>query len=74
VVVGGFWLRLLDTGFKNTPKEFIAEGDKVVAICDVELAGDHVESADLLTFDEHGKLMRFETIGGYELMDRAFPR
>jgi ketosteroid isomerase-like protein len=72
--VGGFWMRLLDKGFKNTPKEFIAEGDKVVAICDVELAGEHVESADLLTFDEHGKLMRFETIGGYELMDRAFPR
>ena len=72
--VGGFWMKLLEKGFKNTPREFIAEGNKVVAIGDVELDGEHVESADLLTFDEEGRLARFETIGSYELMDRAFAR
>ena len=72
--VGGFWMNLLEKGFKNTPREFIAEGNKVVAIGDVELDGEHVESADLLTFDEEGRLARFETIGSYELMDRAFAR
>jgi uncharacterized protein len=72
--VGGFWMKLLERGFKNTPREFIAEDNKVVAICDVELDGEHVDSVDLLTFDDGGRLMRFETIGSYELMDRTFAR
>ena len=72
--VGGFWMKLLEKGFKNTPREFIAEGDKVVAICDVEVQGEKVQSADLLTFDADGKLMRFETFGGEELLNRMFAR
>jgi ketosteroid isomerase-like protein len=72
--VGGFWMKLLEKGFKNTPKEFIAEGNKVVAICDVEAQGEHVEAVDLLTFDDEGKLIRFETFGGEALLDRMFAR
>jgi len=72
--VGGFWMKLLEKGFKNTPQQFIAEGNNVVAICDVEVQGEHVQSADLLTFDDDGKLMRFETFGGEELLNRTFAR
>ena len=72
--VGGFWMKLLEKGFKTTPKEFIAEGDKVVVLSEVELNGEKARSADVLTYDASGKLIRFESIGGEELLDRAFPR
>jgi ketosteroid isomerase-like protein len=72
--VGQFWMKLLEKGFKNTPREFIADGSKVVAICDTEVGGEHVDSVDLLTFDDAGMLMRFETFGGEELLNHTFPR
>ena len=72
--VGRFWMGLLEKGFKNTPREFIADGNKVVALCDIEVAGEHRESADLLTFDDDGRLIRFETFGDQDLMNRTFAR
>ena len=72
--VGGFWMKLLEKGFTTNPMEFIAEGDKVVVLSEVELSGEKARSADVLTYDAGGKLIRFESIGGEELLDRAFPR
>jgi ketosteroid isomerase-like protein len=72
--VGGFWMKLLEKGFKTSPKEFIAEGDKVVVISEVELDDEKAPSADVLTYSADGKLVRFESIGGEDLLDRAFPR
>jgi len=72
--VGGFWMKLVEKGFRNTPKEFIAEGDRVVVMCDVELDGQRSESADLLSYDGEGRLIRFQSFGGETQLDRAFPR
>ena len=72
--VGGFWMKLVEKGFKNTPREFIADGDKVVVICDVEVDGQQSETSDLLDYDSTGKLVRFQSFGGETQLDRAFPR
>lgn len=72
--VGGLWTKFLEKGFQTTPKEFIAEGDKVVVVADTRLAGEQAESVNLLSYDGDGKLIRFETFGGEELVNRAFPR
>jgi ketosteroid isomerase-like protein len=72
--VGGFWMKLVEKGFTTTPKEFIAEGNRVVVLCDVELDGDRAESLDLLSYNDDGQLVRFETFGGEAQLDRAFPR
>lgn len=72
--VGGFWMKLVEQGFRTTPLQFIAEGDTVVVLCDTELAGEHARSLDLLSYDSDGKLIRFETFGGEALLDRTFPR
>jgi uncharacterized protein len=72
--VGGLWMKLLEKGFRTTPREFIAEGDKVVAICDTNLGQGQAASVNLLTYDGDGKLIRFETYGGEELLNRTFPR
>jgi ketosteroid isomerase-like protein len=72
--VGEFWMKLVEKGFTTTPKEFIADGNKVVVLCDVELNGERSESADVLSYDEDGKLVRFQTFGDDAVLDRAFPR
>ncbi len=71
--VGGLWMKLLEKGFRTTPKEFIAEGDKVVVICDTSLGGEQAGSVNVLSYDGDGKLIRFETYGGEELLNRTFP-
>jgi ketosteroid isomerase-like protein len=72
--VGNLWMKLLGNQFRTTPKEFIAEGNKVVVICDVELSGETSESADLLTFDDEGRMTRFQTFGDVGPLDRLYPR
>jgi ketosteroid isomerase-like protein len=72
--VGELWMKFLEKGLKITPLEFIAEGNKVVVICDFELAGESSQQANLLTYNDDGKLVRFEAFGGETLADRAFPR
>lgn len=72
--VGNLWMRLLENQFRTTPREFIAEGNKVVVICDIEVAGATAESADLLTFDDEGRMIRFQTFGDQGVLDRLYPR
>ena len=72
--VGALWMKLLEKGFRTTPKAFIAEGDKVVAICDTTLGGEEAGAVNVLSYDRDGKLIRFETYGGEELLNRTFPR
>lgn len=72
--VGALWMKLLEKGFRTTPKVFIAEGDKVVAICDTTLGGEEAGAVNVLSYDRDGKLIRFETYGGEELLNRTFPR
>ncbi len=72
--VGGLWMKLTEKGFRTTPTEFVAEGDKVVAICDVEMAGEQGSSVNVLSYDDSGKLVKFQTYGGEEILNRLFPR
>lgn len=72
--VGGFWMKLVEKGFRTTPTKFLAEGDTVAVLCDVEITGVTSRSVDLLSYDNDGKLIRFETFGGEALLDRTFPR
>jgi len=72
--VGGLWMKLLEKGFQTTPKEFIAEGNKVVVLCDTSLGSEQAKSADVLSYDSDGKLVRFESYGGEEVLNRLFPR
>lgn len=72
--VGAFWMKLVEKGFSTTPTEFIAEGNKVVVLCDVQIAGEQGRSVDVLDYDADGKLIRFETFGEEELINSQFPR
>jgi hypothetical protein len=58
--------------FSTNPHDFIAEGDKVVVLATVELEGETVENADVLTYNSDGKLVAFDTLGDETVPNRVF--
>ena len=72
--VGELWGKFMTKGFATSPHDFLAEGDKVVVLSTVQLAGETDESADVLTYNGAGKLVAFDTLGDPKVVDRAFPK
>lgn len=72
--VGQFWAQIGAKGFQTQPAEFLADGDKVVVLVTVSVGGDEERAVDVLTYDDSGQLVRFETFGGDRVLDRAFPK
>ncbi len=72
--VGELWGKLAEAGFSTTPHDFIADADKVVVLTTVKLDGETNEAADVLTYNDDGKLIAFETLGDTSVTDRVFAR
>ena len=72
--VGKLWGEFMSKDFRSSPHDFIAEGDKVVVLTSVELEGEKVESADVLTYNGDAKLVAFETLGDATVADRVFAK
>jgi uncharacterized protein len=72
--IGSLWAKLAEKGLKTNPHDFIADGDKVVVLTNVTLDGESDEAADVLSFDEEGKLVAFDQLGDPAIVNRLFPR
>ena len=72
--VGELWGKLISEGFRTSPHDFVADGDKVVVLTTRELEGVTTEGADVLTFNDGGKLVAFEALGDTAQVDRLFPK
>lgn len=72
--IGELWAKFAEKGLKTEPHDFIADGDKVVVLTTASLDGESTEAADVLTFNEEGKLIAFEQIGDPAVGDRVFAR
>ncbi len=72
--VGELWAKLVSKGFRTAPHDFIADGEKVVVLTTATLDGDTVESADVLTYNDAGMLIAFDTLGDPKAANRMFPR
>jgi ketosteroid isomerase-like protein len=72
--VGGMWAKLGERGFSTEPSEFLADGDKVVVLTTWRVDGDETSAVDVASYDASGKVAHFESFGGEDVMDRAFPR
>jgi len=72
--VGELWGKLAGQEFSTKPHDFIAEEDKVVVLTTVTLAGESVESADVLTYNSDGKLIAFDTLGDPTNANRVFAK
>ncbi|HEY3552268.1 MAG TPA: hypothetical protein VGK66_01145, partial [Solirubrobacterales bacterium] len=72
--IGGLWAKLAEKGLKTEPHDFIADGDKVVVLTSAGMDGESAEAADVLTFNDEGKLIGFEQIGDPAIGNRVFAR
>jgi ketosteroid isomerase-like protein len=69
--LGELWGALSGKGFSTNPQYWFADGDRVVALCQVTVAGETYDSADVLTYRE-GKLVKFQSAGDTAAMERVF--
>jgi uncharacterized protein len=72
--VTGLWGEFASKNFRTEPHDFIADGDKVVVLTTVHLEGETVESADILTYSDGGRLVAFDTRADAQLVDRVFAK
>jgi ketosteroid isomerase-like protein len=72
--VGELWGKLASKDFRSEPHDLIADGDKVVVLTTVQIEGEAVESADVLTYNGAGRLVAFETVGDTTVANRVFAR
>jgi len=72
--IGRLWAKFAEKGLKTEPHDFIADGDKVVVLTTAGMDGESSEAADVLTFNEDGKLIGFEQIGDPAIGNRVFAR
>ncbi len=72
--VGELWGKFMSKDFSNNPHDFIAEGDKVIALTTVQLEGESIEGADVLTYNAESKLVAFDTLGDEAVPNRVFAK
>ena len=72
--VGELWGKFMAKDFRTEPHDFVAEGDKVVVLTTVQLEGETVESADVLTYNGDGKLVAFDTLADATVPNRVFAK
>ena len=72
--VGELWGKLSEAGFSVAPHDFVADADKVIVLTTVQLDGETSENADVLTYNDDGKLIAFVTLGDTSVADRVFAR
>jgi ketosteroid isomerase-like protein len=70
--LGEHWAKFAEKGFAMTPQYWFADGDRVVVLVQATLAGEAFDSADALTFNDDGKLVKFQTAGDTALLERVF--
>jgi uncharacterized protein len=67
----GFFITIAQKGFTTQPHDYFAEGDKVVVLTTISVAGETSEQADLLTFRD-GKLVGFYSYGDTVMQERVW--
>jgi ketosteroid isomerase-like protein len=72
--IGELWAKFAEKGLRTEPHDFIADGDKVVVLTTASLDGESNEAADVLTFNDEGRLIGFEQIGDPSIGNRVFAR
>jgi ketosteroid isomerase-like protein len=72
--LGGFWAKLGEKGFQVQPTAFIADGHMVAVLSTASVSGEQSDNVDILTYDGSGELVKFQTFGGEDLLNKTFPR
>ena len=69
--VGALWAKFAEKGFRVEPEYWFSDGERVVCLNRTTLAGEEVDTADVLTFRD-GKVVKFQSAGDTALLERVF--
>jgi ketosteroid isomerase-like protein len=67
-----WWGQLGEKGATAEPQHWFADGDLVAMFGKTSLDGNSADTADLLTYDSDGKLIKFQSAGGEPQLYGAF--
>jgi uncharacterized protein len=70
--LGEHWGKFAEKGFTTSPQYWFADGDRVVVLVQNSIAGESSDAADVLTFNDDGKLIKFQTAGDTAMLERVF--
>ena len=70
----GLWGKLAERQLAVAANEFIAEGDKVVVLATGTAEGESVDTADILTYNAEGKLIKFDSLGDETVPNRIWAK
>ncbi len=69
--VGALWARFAEKGFQVVPEYWFSDGERVVCLNHITLAGEQADTADVLTFRD-GKVVKFQSAGDTALLERVY--
>jgi hypothetical protein len=69
--LGALWGQLAEQGLTTSPQHWFSDAARVVALCQVTVAGETYDSADVLSFRD-GKIVRFQTVGDTAALERVY--
>ena len=69
--VGALWAQLAEKGFQVVPEYWFSDGERVVCLNHVTIAGEEADTVDVLTFRD-GKVAKFQSAGDTALFERVF--
>ena len=69
--LGELWAKFAEKGFSVSPQYWFSDADRVVVLTQNTIAGETIDTADVLTFRD-GKLAKFQTAGDTAALERIF--
>jgi ketosteroid isomerase-like protein len=69
--VGALWAKLAEKGLQVVPEYWFSDGERVVCLNHVTVAGEESDAADVLTFRD-GKVVKFQSAGDTAMQERVF--
>jgi ketosteroid isomerase-like protein len=71
--LGEHWAKFAEKGFSSSPQYWFADGDRVVVLVQASYPGEaDTDTADVLTFNTDGKLVKFQSASDTALLERVF--
>jgi ketosteroid isomerase-like protein len=71
--LGEHWAKFAEKGFSSNPQYWFADGDRVVVLVQASYPGEaDTDTADVLTFNTDGQLVKFQSASDTALLERVF--
>lgn len=70
--VGELWAKFAEKNFTTAPEYWFSDENHVVVLTHVTTAGEEADSVDVLTYNDEGQLVKFQTAGDTAMLERIY--